>query len=528
MRLIALLTVLFCSGAAAQPPRTSPPPRPRGSGGVRLEGPLLRVPSKFAGNVPKQPRIAVVFNTHLDPVGAPNLEARRAELERRRENMLWLQGVVEAIDPAKRPKLNIQMTGGHAEFFLKDERGFQMIRRFYEQGHSIGTHFHRNTYLGSYLDWGELRPTQPLRKPELAPDEILTPGIMVLLGGRPEPNTMDEERRLWKDNFRFTEPLIAKVTGLTDKEAIRRINNHGEFHLPRSMAWKDILFKEFGITVQTGGRNELFLMIFDHDVHNAWRPDAKDALGEDVNNRAYVCVPQVAVPGNIKPHQDVMQDLSVPAMKRRFLQILMERSEHERLGLPPKTWTFGWTVHDFDIYPADATRGPNRSQRKNVQELVAWINDNFVPDVAYWDTPNGVANSFYELEARQPGVPQFHYASRKRDWDAYPYRMKGAARALIGSHFVRALKDWSGIQAFELERVKPDSEWYTDPNNEVKVKGATSRLVLAWSDAGSRTIDVSRFAAGNVKVIRGTSGEISTAKAAAVPVGTEPVIVEVE
>lgn len=466
----------------------------------------------------RQPRITVVFNMHLDPVGGPDPARRRTELEHRRDNMFWMEQFVNGIPAEKRPRLNLQMTGGHAEFFLKDEAGFDLMRRFWQRGHGIGTHFHRNIWLGEEFNWGELRPSQPLIKPALRPEEVLTPGVMT------EPNTLDEVRRLWSDNFRFTVPLIEKITGITDPAEIRKINNHGEYHLPNSMAWKDTIMKEFGITVQTGGRNELFNMIFDHDVLNAWRPNARDELGEDVNNRAYVCVPQVAVPGNIKPHQGVMQDLSVPAMQRRFLQIVMERREHERLGLPPKIWTFGWTLHDFDIYPT--SRGPNHSQRENVTALVSWINENFVPQVARWDDPNGVAEEFYAQEARQPGVSQFYYSERKKDWDKYPYRLKGAARELAGSHYVKTLADWEaqGVRAFELARVKSGSEWFVDEANRVQVRGAASPLVLAWAEKEPRKIDLKRYGAASIKRVDGVTGESSVADAGAAPVGVEPVI----
>jgi len=471
----------------------------------------------------RQPRIAVVFNMHLDPVVTPDPERSRAELTRRRDNMLWLEQMLSGVPADKRPRVNIQISGTQGEFYLQDEAGLEMLRRLWRQGHELGTHFHLNIYLGEAWRWDQLRPSRIPAKPPLPPGEILTPGIL------PEPNTIEEVRRLWRDNFRFTDPLIAKVTGVSGQAELRKINNNGEFFLPNGMDGKDVLFKEYGITVQTGGRNELFNMIFDHDVFNAWRPGTKHELGEDPKNKAYVCVPQLAVPGNIRPHQGILQDLSIPALQRRFLQIVMERREHERLGLPPKAWTFGWTVHDFDIPPGE---GPMRrmSQRKNLEKLVAWINENFVPDSARWDTPNGVANSFYELEARQPGASQFQYPHRKPDWEAYPYRLKGAAKTLPGSHFLRALPEGQtrGMRVFELARVRPGAEWFTDQNNEVQVKGETTRLFLAWSDAGRQVLDLSRYAKGKGRLVRGASGESSVVELTAVPVGEEPVIVEVE
>lgn len=468
----------------------------------------------------QQPPIHVVFNIHLDPVGSAPPDFRKEELARRRDNMVWLKSYLESIDQAKRPRLNVQISGDHAEFYLQDETGLEMLRGLWKQGHLLGTHMHRNAYHGDFLRWAELKPSRPLSKPSLPPGDVMTPGVLS------EPNSLDEVRQLWRDNFRFTDALISRVTGRTDAKQVRALNNHGEFHLPNSWESKDVLFKEFGITVETGGRNEVFNMIFDHDVFHPWRPSPIHELAEDLSNKAYVCVPQLAVVGNIKTHFGVMQDLSLPAMQRRFLQIVLERREHERLGLPPKVWTFGWTMHAFDLYPEGTPR--RVSQRKNASQLVEWINDNFVPQGARWNTPQGVAQEFYEWEAKNPGRSSFHYPHRKQNWDAYPYRLKGAAKALIGSHYVRAISDWraKGISVYELARVKSGAEWYTDENNQVRARGETSRLLLAWSDQKQQAIDLSKYSPGRLTVIRGSTGESRTVEATAVPVGAEPVVIE--
>jgi hypothetical protein len=170
------------------------------------------------------------------------------------------------------------------------------------------------------------------------------------------------------------------------------------------------------------------------------------------------------------------------------------------------------------------------SQRRNLEELVRWLNENFVPETTVWDTPNGVAKAFYEIEARQPGASHFHYAYRKRDWDAYPYRLKGLARALIGSHLERELPGGAGrrVRVFELARVKPGAEWYTDEDNNVRVRGETSRLFVAWSEGGRQTLDLSGHAKGKGRLIRAATGETSEVELAAIAVGEEPVVIEVE
>lgn len=441
----------------------------------------------------------------------------KAELARRRDNVEWLAKWIGSIDAAKRPRLNIQISGDHAEFYLQDDKGLSILRDLWKQGHELGTHMHRNAYDGEFMRWSDLRPSRPMQRPQLQPGDVMTPGTL------PEPNSLDEVRKLWNDNFRFTNLLLSKITGITGAAEIRKMNNHGEFHLPNSWESKDVMFKEYGITVETGGRNEVLNMIFDHDVFNPWRPDPNHELGEKLSNKAYVCVPQLAVVGNIKDHFGVPQDLSLGAMQRRFLHLTLERREQERLGLPAKVWTFGWTMHAFDLNPETTPR--RASQRENVMKLVEWINANFSAQSVRWTTPNGVANEFYAWEAKHPGQSSFHYPYRRENWDAYPYRLKGVAKAVRKSHYVRAIAE-PGIQLHELVRVKPGGEWYNDESNQVQVRGGTERIWIAWTDSKSRNADLSKHIPEKISVLSGQAGTSRQASASSVPVGPEPMIIE--
>ncbi|MCP5115384.1 MAG: hypothetical protein GY953_31535, partial [bacterium] len=240
----------------------------------------------------------------------------------------------------------IQIGGDQAEFYLQDEKGLAMFQKFWDDGHLVGTHFHRQAYQGEPHRWANLRPSRPRQpRPQVPEGELFTPGMMS------ESNSLDEYREHWRGHFQFTNQLIARLSGLKDPAAIRKINNHGNNHTPTNWESAEVLFKEFGITVQTGGRNEMFNTLFDHDVFNPWRPSDQHETKEDLSNRYYVCVPQLAVVGNISPHFGMMQDLAVEAMKRRFLQIVAERREQQRRGLPPKIWNFGWTMHSYDLNP---------------------------------------------------------------------------------------------------------------------------------------------------------------------------------
>ncbi len=485
-----------------------------------------------AGAAGGQPKIAVNFNIHLDPGGRPNAEAMKAELARRRDNLVWLAGFLRTIGEEKRPVLDIQMGGEHAEFYLQDEAGFELLKGLWEEGHLIGTHMHRQTYLGEPHRWGNVAPSRPLKRPEVPEGELLTPGIL------PESNSLDEIREQWRLHYQFTDKLIGRLIGSSDLNEIRKYNNHGNNHMPNSWESAENLFKDFRLTVQTGGRNEVFNMLFDHDVFNPWRPSEQHALIEDLTNHDYVCVPQLAVVGNISAHFGVMQDLSLEAMQRRFLQIVAERREQQRQGLPPKIWNFGWTMHSGDLNPEDGPprrtrRGtPRHSRRPQIVELVRWINENFEGEVA-WKTSNQVAADFYRWEREHPSESSFHYPHRKVVWDDYPYALRGAAQALMGSHFVGQVEDLPDeIKLYELVRVQKGSEWVEDErglpvarkSGEPEMPGDTTRLLFGWSEAAVQEVNLSRYGSDSLTLIEGASGERRAVGAARVPIGPTPVV----
>ena len=498
---------------------------------------VFTIASAVCGAESEHPKIAINFNIHLDPGGRPNAEALKAELARRRDNVVWLAEFLRTIEEAIRPVLDIQMGGEHAEFYLQDEMGFALLKGLWEEGHLVGTHMHRQTYLGEPHRWGNVGPSRRPERPRVPQGELLTPGML------PETNTLDEVREQWRLNFQFTDKLIGKIADLKNLEEIRKYNNHGNNHMPNNWESAENLFKDFGITVQTGGRNEVFNMLFDHDVLNPWRPSEQHALKEDLTNRDYVCVPQLAVVGNISPHFGVMQDLSLGAMQRRFLQIVAERREQQRQGLPPKIWNFGWTMHASDLNPEDGPprrtrRGtPRHSRRAQIVEIVTWINENFLPEVAVWKTSNQVAADFYAWEGENPGVSSFHYPHRKVVWEDYPYVLRGAAGALMHSHFVSEVDGLVSdeVKLYELVRVQANSEWVEDERGRPVARkvvepgkaGDTTRLLFGWSQGDVHEVDLSRYGLGTVTLIDGVSGERRPAGAGSVPVGPKPIVVEI-
>ncbi len=179
---------------------------------------------------------------------------------------------------------------------------------------------------------------------------------------------------------------------------------------------------------------------------------------------------------------------------------------------------------------------PRYSRRAKIEELVTWINERFVPEAAVWKTPSQVAEDFYAWEKENEGVSSFNYPHRRVVWEDYPYQLRGAAKALMQSHYVGELGDWTAksIKLYELERVAEGSEWAEGPNGDAVARktgapgeaGETTRLLFGWSDGASETIDLSRFGAGELTIIAGVSGEKKKVDAAKAPIGPEPVVVE--
>lgn len=179
---------------------------------------------------------------------------------------------------------------------------------------------------------------------------------------------------------------------------------------------------------------------------------------------------------------------------------------------------------------------PRHSRREKIMQLVNWINERYLPDTAVWKTPNQAAKDFYAWEKENEGVSSFHYPHRKVVWEDYPYRLRGAAEALIGSHYVAEISDWTAqkIKLYELERVMEGSEWAEGTRGDAMARkagtrdepGETTRLLFGWSDGATETIDLSRYGTSNLTVIAGASGKRTQADAATVPIGPEPVVIE--
>jgi hypothetical protein len=468
-----------------------------------MEKLIIRYVREMTSTETAQP-IHVTFVIHFDPLPAPGSKVPRWAYEAERDNLAWLVEFLERLEKEKGkdfvPRLTLEMAGDHAEWYLEDTKGFELLRRLHAKGiHSWGTHFHRNYQTENHV-WIEA------------------------------PQSSDSPPRVTYDHIMTVDKLIGKLIGSDDPKAIRQVNRTITGHfLDMEMAAKK------GFDTLTGGRNEAMNLFFDHDVYTPWRPAMDWSLSEDLSSR-WILIPQAPVPGRIGEHSplptgvseeytrgmrtQIWQDLSVAALKRKFLHLFLEpKSETGKLRV------FGWHEHTNDLFP-DSTPGPRKKLRRELVELVEWLNANFIGNGTRYSNCDEVRDEFLAWEKAHPKQSSFDYSVKKRDWEKYPYHLKGLARELMYSHHDKEISAFNdkGVHVHKL--LKTDGRNWSVRDGKVVCDRTTKDVYLLWSDKGTVTIDFSKIVAGKLRRVEGASGKESVAEATKLVVTTEPVIVE--
>ncbi|MBI4659250.1 MAG: hypothetical protein HY735_10450 [Verrucomicrobia bacterium] len=459
----------------------------------------------------------VTFVIHFDPLPAPRGQVFRSAYEAERDNLRWLAEYLEQLEQQKGkefvPHLTLEMAGDHAEWYLEDKEGLDLLRRLYQKGiHSLGTHFHRNHKVGPHL-WQETPPS-----PQAA-------------------------QRVTRDHITEVDRLIGEIIGRNDPQAIRQANCTITGHfLDQRLA------EQMGFNVLTGGRNEAMNLFFDHDVYSPWRPARGWPLAEDLDNR-WLLIPQAPVLGTIGEHSPlpagvpeeytrgmqrmVWQDISVPAMKRKFLHLDLERKSALRTphSAMQKVWVFGWHEHTNDLFPDEAQGRFRRKMRGAVVEFVEWLNANFIGQrtagglVAKYSNADEVRDAFLAWEKAHPRQSSFDYPVQTRDWEKYPYQLKGLARELMYAHHAQELAAFRSKGVHVHQFVKTDGRNWTIRDGKVACAGAAKDIYLLWSDKGEATIDFSETVKGKVRRVEGKNGKESVVDTKNLSVSEEPIIV---
>jgi len=494
-----------------------------------------------------EPPIYVVFNVHFDPVrdSYPRWQGRK-------ENLLWLKSFVESYQGIYQPKLNLQVQGDHAEFYLLDDpeaaEGRAALAALYKAGHTFGTHMHNTLRGEAPHSWRFL----PLSSP-------ITPAQSV---------------ENWQDHITWVERLYAAITGVDDPAFLREMNASAATILPPGLeahwqafagTYRDPMTGEtvpHGFPIETGGYNETFYCFFDHDVQNPWRPGPRGPLDEDLS-APFVLIPGMPPLGGVGYHgpSACYEDNSLPARWRMFLQVFLERLYREYTGAEDKIWTFGWHEHLFDLYPEGFTSPieeepahghPVHAFRGAVRAMVDWLNERFIGRttangnlIAQYATMPEVRAAFLAWEREHPGTSSFELTRYGSDWENYPYELKGLARELANAHYAEALlPPDSTLQIYRFERCpsrlrgETQGYWALGADGELGCYGQvsedgratgsplpTTTVYVVWRDAAEpQPIDLSDYVGPISHIYDGVTGEEREADLGAYPLDFRPVI----
>ncbi len=331
------------------------------------------------------PPILVTFDLHMDPLHAiPDVRMRRHIYESWRDAADWLLDQTES----RGAKLSFSTCGEFAEFCLEDaERAFPLIRRLHESGGSIGTHTHRERRIGPH-QWRDIPPFK-------------------------DPLDVD---KVWNDAIIMVDRLVSRSLGIADSARVRAVNNLRGSHVPQSDAERLAMMVRWGFAVHQSGPDEDFFALFHHHLMNPYRPSATNIMANDPNTPV-VIVPAGPVLGRNSIHKGIRQDMSPPALKARFLLVVLNWLN----DTDARIWNFGWAVHGSDIVPG---RGVSR---ECIVPLLDWFDRNFIGrkaagrPVAQYGSYRQAEQMVQEWEKEHPGKVSVSYAGKERNWDLYPY-----------------------------------------------------------------------------------------------------------
>ncbi|MEW5760032.1 MAG: CARDB domain-containing protein [Candidatus Thermoplasmatota archaeon] len=433
--------------------------------------------------------IYINYIMHFDPVpttAGGNIE--KSKWERfSRETMAWLAGYFDALEKNVgkdfAPKVTFELAGDHAEWYNEDQIGLTIMENFYKKNHAFGVHFHVNYKAGPHY-W----PTAP------------------------ESMSWTE---ITEDHVNEVDALLSKVINSTDPSALRNVN-HILTGQKVDYAWG--LSK--GFDTRTGGLyTELLNLFFDHDPYNPYRIGTDEtAWGlSEVPDGEWVITPIPttlgmihehggAIPPDVDPNYTVgqkwvWQDTSVPAMKRKFLALYLEWRENEKRG-NKKIWVFGWHHHPHQLVGEDNAYGNASFFRDELKEMVNWLNENFIGKVARYASTEESRQKFIDWEKENPGKSSFNYPVKTRDWDVYPYLLKGLANELMYSHYDKEIMGFGDVKVHKLLRTE-GRNWTFSRDGEIVSSAPTEEIYLIWSENGEKIIDFSSIVRGQLKCFDG-------------------------
>lgn len=441
--------------------------------GLPLLGFLLAAPP--AARAQGQDPIRIQCDLHCDPISNPlPLAQKRATYQLWVSNLDW---VLDQTDPLGVPVSFL--SGGQFMEFVADEGsggpGALLLQRIYASGQQIAAHSHAE-YRNAPFDWPSF----------------------------PQGATLQQSQQSWADDLQWVDQAILTAFAGSPPEPLALIHGVKGAHLPTSEPDYHTLMQTFGIPVRQPGPEEGFYALFGHHVWNPYRPSPANALAEDLT-ASFVQVTAGPVIGKAGTHGPTWQDMRAPAVKRQFLQLYVNWRHRDRLGLPRKTWCWGWAGHASDF-------GPGSPSRTDLQDVLAWLDAHFAGRVEptgstamVWDTHRGTGAAYRAWEAAHPGVSSFSYAPAGISWAAYPY-LRAVAEEMDGFDWKADLALGPGVEAYLLSKGPLDA-------------------VLLWRASGTSVEDLSALVGPAARIVGLETGLWAGTDPSAVTIGQEPLLV---
>jgi hypothetical protein len=352
-----------------------------------------------------------------------------------------------------------------------DQGDTGQFRALLDAGHKVGSHAHRMVY-------------------DAAQDAWTVHVNEVARYGRPNYDAA-LALQAWTDADRYMDAVLANVGAAGQNQIMCAV--------PFLCSDEGQMMADLGFSIAAGNRSEKGPAYLGHIVWNPWRPAASDEpameLAEDLRAN-YLAIDHLAQIGSTGSHG---MDLSVPQLQRRFLMLYTEWLARERTGAQDRVWTFGFCLH------------PNYGDRYNAElvEFLDWLDTYFVGrtsphghTVARYATIADIGQEYAAWEAGHPGASSFNW---ERD-DPYPYTYAAMPAKLQNAAYERHLDLGAGVTGFQLAR-------------------EGQPIYLLWSEDGERTLDLSSYQGGQVRVTNAAGSE-TFANASAVPLAETPVFVE--
>ena len=417
-----------------------------------------------------QPAIQLTVAVHYRSFADGDL----TQYERVRDQVDWLAAWADEYDL----RLGLALNGYQAEGALAagEEARFGELA---DAGHGFGVH-HHPTVRDGVLTWLDL-PAEPT-------DDELQLSV--------------DDHRSWVGQALGDIPHDGGHVGLTGRSD-----------------WWDGMMRESGYTSETldawshaATSGAAAGVDFDLLHPFRWEVGGEPGTLEHDPDVPYVVIPQHPQLGAIGLGNHLRFDGSLAHLQTLMLLAYLEWRGASQAGEPPGVWVFGVTVHP----ELGATHNGD------LERFAAFARDNFLAPTggpgrsACAATRDQILRSHDAWEADPGGAEPFRFAPG----EAYPYRLPHLEKA-YSAHLVELVDDelGHGVRIAELQEMMDPGEGDLDD------LVPWDRWLLVWADAeGEVDVDIRHWTDGPVSPLT-SAGQGDQVQPAAVPVGTEPVLI---